>query len=92
MYFVGFNPIGDNDEKTQPENIITKQNSNNDLLPSKYCYHCHKSCNVSPLIECSYCSLLYHMDCLNPPLAALPLGHWMCPNHVQNFLVSYQLH
>lgn len=42
---------------------------------------------MAPLIQCDYCPLLFHMDCLDPPLTALPAGKWMCPNHVEHLVV-----
>ncbi|KAI8782938.1 PHD finger protein 12 isoform X1 [Biomphalaria glabrata] len=60
-------------------------------LPAKVCFSCNKSCRVAPLIQCDYCPLLFHLDCLNPPLTSLPTGRWMCPNHVENFLDSHLL-
>ncbi|KAL8571389.1 hypothetical protein ACOMHN_046564 [Nucella lapillus] len=60
-------------------------------LPAKLCFTCTKSCRVGPLIQCDYCPLLFHMDCLNPPLTSLPMGRWMCPNHVEHFLDEYMV-
>ncbi|CAG5117060.1 unnamed protein product, partial [Candidula unifasciata] len=57
-------------------------------LPAKTCFTCSKSCRVAPLIQCDYCPLLFHLDCLNPPLTSVPTGRWMCPNHVEHFLDS----
>lgn len=36
-----------------------------------------------PLIRCDYCPLLWHLDCLDPPLAVAPSGErrWTCPAH-----------
>ncbi len=36
-----------------------------------------------PLVSCDYCNLHWHLDCLSPPLAAMPSASrkWMCPNH-----------
>lgn len=45
---------------------------------------------MAPLIQCDYCPLLFHMDCLDPPLTALPAGKWMCPNHVEHLVVRVQ--
>lgn len=47
----------------------------------------YRSCRLAPLIQCDYCPLLFHMDCLDPPLTALPAGKWMCPNHVEHLVV-----
>ncbi|XP_055388987.1 PHD finger protein 12 [Condylostylus longicornis] len=55
-------------------------------LPAKTCFYCRKSCRKAPLVACDYCPLLFHLDCLDPPLTALPTGLWMCPNHPENFI------
>ena len=55
-------------------------------LPVKTCFKCDKSCRKSCLMQCDYCPLLYHLDCLDPPLTCLPTTRWMCPNHVENVL------
>jgi len=60
-------------------------------LPAKVCFSCNKSCRVAPLIQCDYCPLLFHLDCLNPPLTTVPQGRWMCPNHVEQYLDSQLL-
>uniref|UniRef100_UPI0037E7BB36 PHD finger protein 12 isoform X3 n=1 Tax=Semicossyphus pulcher TaxID=241346 RepID=UPI0037E7BB36 len=57
-------------------------------LPVKVCYSCNRSCRLAPLIQCDYCPLLFHMDCLDPPLTALPAGKWMCPNHVEHLALN----
>ncbi|TDL25052.1 hypothetical protein BD410DRAFT_820220 [Rickenella mellea] len=38
------------------------------------------------IIPCDYCSLHWHLDCLDPPLTTLPpFGKkWKCPNHACN--------
>ncbi|TRY64718.1 hypothetical protein DNTS_017751 [Danionella cerebrum] len=46
------------------------------------------SCRVAPLIQCDYCALLFHMDCLDPPLTAMPTGRWMCPNHIEHLVLN----
>uniref|UniRef100_A0A1A8DI11 PHD finger protein 12 n=1 Tax=Nothobranchius kadleci TaxID=1051664 RepID=A0A1A8DI11_NOTKA len=57
-------------------------------LPVKVCFSCNRSCRLAPLIQCDYCPLLFHMDCLDPPLTALPAGKWMCPNHVEHLVLD----
>ncbi|XP_038062063.1 PHD finger protein 12-like [Patiria miniata] len=59
-------------------------------LPAKVCFQCYKSCRVSPLIQCDYCPLLFHKDCVDPPLTAMPTGRWMCPNHPEHSLPGFQ--
>ncbi|RWS29938.1 hypothetical protein B4U80_06651 [Leptotrombidium deliense] len=55
-------------------------------LPAKTCFQCRRSCRKAPLIQCDYCPLLFHADCLDPPLTVLPTTRWMCPNHVEHVL------
>ncbi|XP_063763786.1 PHD finger protein 12 isoform X2 [Eleginops maclovinus] len=57
-------------------------------LPVKVCFSCNRSCRIAPLVQCDYCPLLFHMDCLDPPLTALPAGKWMCPNHVEHLVLN----
>lgn len=50
------------------------------------------------IIPCDYCDLHWHLDCLDPPLAAAPRkiingkakSGWMCPNHVDQELQHLQ--
>lgn len=55
-------------------------------LPAKLCFQCRKSCRKAPLVQCDYCPLLFHADCLDPPLTTLPQTRWMCPNHPEHIL------
>ncbi|KAJ8348687.1 hypothetical protein SKAU_G00272760 [Synaphobranchus kaupii] len=57
-------------------------------LPVKVCFSCNRSCRLAPLIQCDYCPLLFHMDCLSPPLTAMPTGKWMCPNHSEHIVLN----
>ncbi|XP_078681964.1 PHD finger protein 12-like isoform X1 [Branchiostoma floridae x Branchiostoma belcheri] len=57
-------------------------------LPAKLCFTCNRSCRVSPLIQCDYCPLLFHQDCLDPPLTSMPTGRWMCPNHAEHAILN----
>ena len=60
----------------------------------KMCMSCvcvHRSCRAGLLLQCDYCPLIFHLDCLNPPLTALPSGRWMCPNHIEHALVNVAL-
>lgn len=53
------------------------------------------STNVSetwrPIVSCDYCSLHWHLDCLEPPLPIMPTftKKWMCPNHSEQVIVSH---
>ncbi|KAM5246825.1 PHD finger protein 21A isoform 6-T6 [Ctenodactylus gundi] len=41
-----------------------------------FCSVCRKS---GQLLMCDTCSRVYHLDCLDPPLKAIPKGMWVCP-------------
>lgn len=56
---------------------------NNLPLILRTCYFCRRGCRKAPLIHCDYCPLVYHADCIDPPLTILPNTRWMCPNHVE---------
>ncbi|XP_078230075.1 PHD finger protein 12 isoform X3 [Callithrix jacchus] len=79
-------------EETTGKNVKKTQHEldHNGLvpLPVKVCFTCNRSCRVAPLIQCDYCPLLFHMDCLEPPLTAMPLGRWMCPNHIEHVVLN----
>ncbi|KAL4190590.1 hypothetical protein AMTRI_Chr07g25450 [Amborella trichopoda] len=36
--------------------------------------------NVGDLLCCDGCPQTFHLDCLNPPLARVPPGRWLCPS------------
>uniref|UniRef100_A0A4W5P8E0 PHD finger protein 12 n=1 Tax=Hucho hucho TaxID=62062 RepID=A0A4W5P8E0_9TELE len=57
-------------------------------LPVRVCFSCTRSCRMAPLVQCDYCPLLFHMDCLDPPLTAMPTGRWMCPNHMEHLVLN----
>lgn len=51
-----------------------------------FCYYCGESGINKEIINCDYCSLSWHLDCLNPPLTSVKkLGSkWKCPNHIDD--------
>ncbi|KAG1748959.1 uncharacterized protein EDB91DRAFT_1111661 [Suillus paluster] len=42
------------------------------------------------MVSCDYCSLHWHLDCVDPPLVTMPPFNkkWMCPNHADHALQS----
>ncbi|WWC90591.1 uncharacterized protein L201_005527 [Kwoniella dendrophila CBS 6074] len=64
------------------------------------CYHCggtslpNHSLTTDPestwrqIVSCDYCTLSWHLDCLDPPLSSMPNSQrkWMCPNHAEQAL------
>lgn len=39
------------------------------------------------MIACDFCGTVFCFDCPNPPFTSLPNERWMCPLHVEPFLV-----
>ena len=54
----------------------------------RFCFTCRKSDRTGILIRCDFCPSYFHLDCLDPPLTALPPSHlhWCCPLHPQPLL------
>ncbi|XP_028396400.1 PHD finger protein 12-like [Dendronephthya gigantea] len=53
----------------------------------KLCFACSRTARNSlhgDLIECDFCPLSFHTNCLQPPLTNKPTGMWMCPNHAEH--------
>lgn len=48
-------------------------------LECKKCLACLQTANADGLLICDACDKGCHMDCLDPPLTALPEGRWICP-------------
>lgn len=53
------------------------------------CFSCQQSAmGRREMINCDFCNLYWHLDCVNPPLASAPKksgkGTWKCPNHVDS--------
>ncbi len=44
-----------------------------------YCAVCQRT---GELLMCDTCSLVYHLQCLEPPLTGVPQGLWSCPKCV----------
>ncbi|KAF2358486.1 PHD finger protein 12 MRG binding domain [Trinorchestia longiramus] len=66
-------------------------NENGVSLPAKLCFTCKKGYRAGSLLCCDYCPLMFHLDCLDPPLTIAPTHRWMCPNHPEQFLDEHRL-
>ena len=53
--------------KWSDDNIGGDSNSS-----SKICANCSKSSRGVPAIACDFCPNIFHLDCLDPPLAEIP--------------------
>lgn len=85
------------DSESGPSNIVHGDNivvSNiRELRSRNYSSFRHSNTTTTlwkSIASCDYCSLHWHLDCLDPPLASMPAAHkkWMCPAHVQHVAVS----
>ncbi|KAG4301490.1 hypothetical protein PCK1_002416 [Pneumocystis canis] len=48
------------------------------------CYKCSENAmDGKAIVSCDYCSLHWHIDCIDPPMSGVPAASrkWMCPNH-----------
>lgn len=81
------------DELHGNDNFKLKDGKNNIIL----CFKCGKSSlGHREIISCDYCSLKWHLDCLDPPMANPPVKDalnrpkhaWMCPAHVDQELLT----
>ncbi|EIN06350.1 RCC1/BLIP-II [Punctularia strigosozonata HHB-11173 SS5] len=49
--------------------------------PPEVCVVCNDDKGEDvPLLECEKCDHPYHLQCLDPPLQAVPDGEWFCPD------------
>jgi PHD-finger len=52
-----------------------------------YCFRCGETASSARrILNCDHCNQNWHMDCLDPPLTALPplTKKWMCPLHASH--------
>ncbi|XP_075858113.1 PHD finger protein 21A isoform X13 [Microcebus murinus] len=59
----------------QPVSLPSPTSTDGDIHED-FCSVCRKS---GQLLMCDTCSRVYHLDCLDPPLKAIPKGMWICP-------------
>ena len=57
----------------------------------KHFFLFYRSCRKAPMVACDFCPLVFHLDCLDPPLVCMPVGKWMCPTHPQNIVRFFPL-
>eukprot|EP00118_Oscarella_pearsei_P003765 m.15666 g.15666 ORF g.15666 m.15666 type:complete len:366 (+) comp26492_c0_seq3:151-1248(+) len=48
-----------------------------------HCALCSRGQRDNAMIQCDFCPLFYHLDCLDPPRTMAPTGTWMCPSHAE---------
>lgn len=53
------------------------------------CWVCKRGNFKGPLVHCYYCSRLYHLNCLDPPICDWDEStRWICPAH-KKYYVRY---
>jgi len=80
------------------EGLPEKGDSSEEDDHDTFCRVCKDGGDV---ILCDFCPLVYHMNCLHPPMKNLPDGDWKCPvctvcvhlshRHLRVFLVYFVL-
>ena len=54
------------------------------------CQVCHSLADEDQVLLCDGCDLEYHLFCLDPPLAAVPLDDWFCPKCAKRAYAAVQ--
>lgn len=45
-----------------------------------FCEICHQSDREDRMLLCDNCDRGYHLECLTPPMTAVPIEEWFCPD------------
>uniref|UniRef100_A0A8D2LVA0 PHD finger protein 21B n=1 Tax=Varanus komodoensis TaxID=61221 RepID=A0A8D2LVA0_VARKO len=66
------------EENPEVNKIISNEDPcwKNEINHEEHCSACKHGANLQP---CGTCPRAYHLNCLNPPLKAVPKGVWVCP-------------
>ena len=60
--------------------------------PDAPCEVCGSTeCEIMPMLLCDVCDAGWHLQCLQPPLDAVPDGNWLCPRCVAEGVTQEQL-
>lgn len=54
-----------------------------------YCYACNRGPRAGCLVSCDFCPLVFHLDCVHPPLSTIPTSVWMCPVHAEHMMPGF---
>lgn len=61
-----------------PIEATAQQNEEEAAEDPTYCEVCGMSDREDRMLLCDGCDLGFHLECLNPPLQAVPVGSWYC--------------
>lgn len=78
----GMGLVSDNNSQNGPRTRRRTENHGLSVRPPVY----DLTDGGRPILSCDYCPLHWHMDCLDPPMTAVPARErkWMCPNHIEH--------
>ncbi|KAH8895027.1 hypothetical protein GQ53DRAFT_762393 [Thozetella sp. PMI_491] len=96
-------PDGEYEEVRAPAPKVTRKKKNDEEAGLEFhrlrdpvnddkavlCHACGRPCSpVRPIVPCPDCGLYWHLDCVDPPMANVPvvLRDWRCPAHVDDLL------
>jgi hypothetical protein len=57
-------------------------------LLDQHGYFCDTCLKGGDLLCCNHCTLVFHTECLNPPMKKIPKGDWLCPACVKEGAVA----
>ena len=57
----------------------------------KNCYVCGKTSRGMPTVACDFCPLVYHLDCLDPPLCEIPTVSKKTQNRFEYLTVRFKI-
>lgn len=74
-------------KKTEVPNGKPSTNSESLVAPKEE-EQIHETTGWRRIISCDFCSLHWHLDCLDPPLSGMPSNfrRWKCPCHIEDLL------
>ncbi|XP_072128317.1 PHD finger protein 21Aa isoform X5 [Mobula birostris] len=76
-------PVSKMQDETNDVENITKNPTLSGDIHEDFCSVCRRS---GQLLMCDTCSRVYHLECLDPPLKAIPKGMWICPKCQEQIL------
>ncbi|XP_042197238.1 PHD finger protein 21A isoform X4 [Callorhinchus milii] len=76
-------PVSKIQDETNSTENITKITTLSGDIHEDFCSVCRRS---GQLLMCDTCSRVYHLECLDPPLKAIPKGMWICPKCQEQIL------
>jgi len=66
----------------------TEGESSSSVTVRKLCFRCDRSSRVGPMIQCDYCTMAYHYDCLDTPIVQPTSNRWICPMHPEAYVLD----